>query len=429
MMVSSASVFAQETNPEAKTKSFTGENYRVDYAIKDSWGDTQFIEVKLINTGEENIEAFALKYPVQGTIENLWGATATKYGDKYIFVATSYNLVLKPNQTVTYGYKSVGGDMKLPEDIVLSSKRNVVSKNYIIELNKVQDYYDETKYEVRVTNNMEIPIKMWEISFNANFMIKSIWNAEIKKLEENIYTIKSADNNQVIAPKSAITFTFSCAKGSDYKISNEILTSVFAFNSQILLVAMQDDEGNIDLKWLSDDLNGESDVLVSTDGNNFSSVSSTSETSYTYEPDPAISKYYFKVGQTISTGQYFESNIAEVIKGENGFEMVLIDTDEDGIPDIYENAIGTNPNKKDTDGDRLSDYIEIYVTNTDPLKKDTDSNGITDDLDDQDTDGLLNINEVEIGTNPLVADTDEDGLSDGDEVSKYGTDPLKFDTD
>lgn len=48
---------------------------------------------------------------------------------------------------------------------------------------------------------------------------------------------------------------------------------------------------------------------------------------------------------------------------------------------------------------------------------------------DSDKDGLNDIRERELGTNPQSADTDNDGLSDLDEVEIYGTDPTNPDTD
>ena len=56
----------------------------------------------------------------------------------------------------------------------------------------------------------------------------------------------------------------------------------------------------------------------------------------------------------------------------------LKDTDSDGLPDCIEEYLGTNPNKKDTDGDMLNDYYEVFVTFTDPLKQDSDGNSIND---------------------------------------------------
>ena len=48
---------------------------------------------------------------------------------------------------------------------------------------------------------------------------------------------------------------------------------------------------------------------------------------------------------------------------------------------------------------------------------------------DPDRDGLTNLQEYQLGTDPNKADTDGDGLSDGDEVNKYHTHPLLADTD
>ena len=94
-----------------------------------------------------------------------------------------------------------------------------------------------------------------------------------------------------------------------------------------------------------------------------------------------------------------------------------------------ESLLGTDPNLEDTDGDGLTDYQEAYLTGTDPVLKDTDGNGINDGEDDSDSDGLSNLREVELGTNPMQADSDNDGLSDCEEVEIYHTDPLNKDTD
>lgn len=84
-------------------------------------------------------------------------------------------------------------------------------------------------------------------------------------------------------------------------------------------------------------------------------------------------------------------------------------------PDM-ESLLGTNPDLEDTDGDGLTDYQEVYLTGTDPVLVDTDENGINDGEDDSDSDGLNNLREIELRTNPMEVDSDGDGLSDWDEV-------------
>jgi hypothetical protein len=48
---------------------------------------------------------------------------------------------------------------------------------------------------------------------------------------------------------------------------------------------------------------------------------------------------------------------------------------------------------------------------------------------DSDSDGLMDAQEAELGTDPAAADSDEDGLDDGAEVNDHGTDPLSTDSD
>jgi hypothetical protein len=76
------------------------------------------------------------------------------------------------------------------------------------------------------------------------------------------------------------------------------------------------------------------------------------------------------------------------------------DSDGDGLTDVREDELGTDPLKPDTDGDGLDDGTEVNVTGTDPLNPDTDGDGLTDGA------------EVAMGTNPRSADTDGDGVGD-----------------
>lgn len=55
-----------------------------------------------------------------------------------------------------------------------------------------------------------------------------------------------------------------------------------------------------------------------------------------------------------------------------------LDTDLDGLPDLREAQLGTNPNLPDTDADGLFDREEVDVYGTDPLNPDTDGDGFTD---------------------------------------------------
>jgi hypothetical protein len=86
-----------------------------------------------------------------------------------------------------------------------------------------------------------------------------------------------------------------------------------------------------------------------------------------------------------------------------GIGGVGADQDRDGLPDLIERRLGTDPRNPDTDNDGLKDGEE-----------DTNANGIL-DVDEHESD-------------PSNPDTDGDMLNDGLEV-RYGTDPTNDDSD
>lgn len=56
----------------------------------------------------------------------------------------------------------------------------------------------------------------------------------------------------------------------------------------------------------------------------------------------------------------------------------LHDQDRDGIPDDKEKELGTSDRNFDTDGDGLTDKVEIDTYHTDPKNPDTDGDGFWD---------------------------------------------------
>ena len=86
------------------------------------------------------------------------------------------------------------------------------------------------------------------------------------------------------------------------------------------------------------------------------------------------------------------------------------DADHDGLTNLQEYQLGTNPHNPDTDGDGVPDGQEVKM-GTNPLDPDTDHDGLTDGQ------------ELALGTNPLNPDTDGDGIPDGIEV-RLGLNPL-----
>jgi hypothetical protein len=89
------------------------------------------------------------------------------------------------------------------------------------------------------------------------------------------------------------------------------------------------------------------------------------------------------------------------------------DRDRDGLSEVEEGAVGTNPALIDSDADGLSDYVEtregwlVEVAGEVPYR--VFSSARTNDLD---LDGFLDVDEFAAGTDPGRGDTDGDGIAD-----------------
>jgi hypothetical protein len=107
----------------------------------------------------------------------------------------------------------------------------------------------------------------------------------------------------------------------------------------------------------------------------------------------------------------------------------FVDTDGDGLDDIEERRIGSDPTEADTDADRLSDGEEVQVHGTEPTLPDSDDDLAWDGFEiESGTDPLDPGSYPAICTPPVTADADGDALTDCAEAS-WGTDPLNHDTD
>ena len=101
-----------------------------------------------------------------------------------------------------------------------------------------------------------------------------------------------------------------------------------------------------------------------------------------------------------------------IANGLNPYDptMPMQDPDRDGLTNLQEFTLGTNPNNPDTDGDGLNDGDEVNTYHTNPLLADTDGDGIPDGV------------EITTGTDPLNAASYD--LTKA--VAKFNVSPLTF---
>lgn len=116
-------------------------------------------------------------------------------------------------------------------------------------------------------------------------------------------------------------------------------------------------------------------------------------------------------------GEIIESNILSYEINDNELQEIVIDSDKDGLSDGFEIWYSkTDRNKFDTDQDGASDGEEILILYTDPL--------VYTKFGDSDLDGINDLEEVQLNTQPFYKDSDFDGIDD-----KNDKEPLKYNYD
>lgn len=106
----------------------------------------------------------------------------------------------------------------------------------------------------------------------------------------------------------------------------------------------------------------------------------------------------------------------------------ISDSDADGMGDDEEGLLGTDPTSPDTDQDGIGDLVEV-LTGFNPFEADDPTACLAlERFRDQDLDGLTDCDEALLGTEDTLVDSDGDGMSDRLEMVA-ATDYLNRDTE
>lgn len=330
------------------------------------------------------------------------------------------------------------------------------SVTYIVgnEWDKSQTIY------ITLKNTGEEPILNWALKYDNIGSVSNIWNAYAAETTDEYVIVKNNGYNFEIAPDQSVSFGYTLsyeekAMPEDFEI----------YSRRIEVKSGYDVEFNVTDDWYTG-FQGEISVsntsnepieawMLSFDGNfditniwnaklisNENRAYKTAAELWTNPINPKEKVTFGFSASKSATDNIIADNfkLTAVVIGESKLENdpekepeedidYELDIDNDGLPDYYEDILGTDKNISDTDNDGIPDGYEVFYLGTDPTKADSDDNGKNDGDEDFDNDGLSNKKEYELGTDPNNADTDGDGLSDGTEINTHGTDPLKYDTD
>ena len=215
---------------EKKNKTYTYDNYTVDYNITDSWDDTQNITVYVTNTGYEPIENWMLAYDFKGEVYDIWNAEVKQNADGVKYIRNlGYNNIIEPGSTMNFGY-TLNNANGFPDDITMCQKRVTKETGFDVKLDVLDSWDDNFKGEITIQNNTDTVIECWELSFDSNFTIIEItdsWAANISNYNDGTYTLKGTYTN-VIYANSSVTLGFMGIKSGEPEIFDYSLTEVAA---------------------------------------------------------------------------------------------------------------------------------------------------------------------------------------------------------
>jgi len=115
----------------------------------------------------------------------------------------------------------------------------------------------------------------------------------------------------------------------------------------------------------------------------------------------------------LGDGTTSDNNVPHPISGFTITQNALmtLDSDGDGLTNVEEDALGSDPRNRDTNGDGVPDGAakQAGISLTNP---------------DMDGDGVSNVDEVARGTDPFRTDSDGDGVADGQDC--FPLDPSRW---
>ena len=339
----------------------------------------------------------------------------------------------------------------------LGTESKVYEKDgYTVTYQVGSEWDGNRSVEVSIKNTGKKSILNWALKYDVGGEVYNLWNSKVYDSSEEYTIIKNNGYNYEIEPGQSANYGYIvkgeetvipedielCSRRIDVKSGYEIDFNVTSdwytgFNGEISITNISDEP--IEAWTLSFDSNF--------DINNIWNAKLLTSENRSYEAANQLWTTPIKAGESASFGFSAEKSATENANAENFVLTAVVvgrsaleypdfddidyelDSDSDGLPDYYEDILGTDKNNPDTDGDGLTDGYEVFYLGTDPLKADSDDNGVNDGDEDPDNDGLSNLKECELGTDPNNSDTDGDGLTDGAEVNIHKTDPLKYDTD
>ena len=394
---------------DSSEKNVAGGSYEITNTIISSWNGGFVGEIRIVNNTDTAIEDWTVTVRTKAVLVNVWGGTVEKASDNtYELKCPDYAQNIAAGQTSVIGYQMSGCE----KDIEILGLNEWTSSANKIDTNEKPSVSGNSVSGNTVSDNTVSDNSISENSVSNNTISEN--SVSDNSVSENKPVYIENDGHQHIFIDS-----------DEYELLDEGIYLLDVYSDSVTgYIDLEDEIESVDLQIqdLFEETVWEGDV-ISADGFNTWSIDDTGFVL-------GANKLIFEV--TFTNGTMMKEELIVINREASNIDntyIEFVDEDGDNIYDYYEKYFGTDPDKKDTDGDGLDDGAELFLLDTDPTDDDTDGDGIRDCDEDEDSDGLNVLREYELGTSNLVDDYDLDGLSDGYEANVSGTDPTLADTD
>ena len=419
-----------DDNPVAHNefRSVEDYEYNAEVNVLTQWAGHSNIEITFTNTGNKIIHDWYFTFDYIYEIENPYNCYVLEHEDNlYTLGNNDWNQDIYPGESVTIGFTAASDDCsnieEEPSFFLLNTKTiSLPDSDLSWSFEQYSDWMTGFSGALILTNDSEEQIRDWTISFNSNRPVTQV-DAAVLSEDDGIYTITNDGSNQNITAGQSYRIEL---QGGEHDPSEAFVLTNYTVTSRAVAYTLdEDNNGNGVADVQEIDFGGIVTVVPTATSTPIPTATPTSVVTNT--PIPTETPTVIPTSSTTPTITATPSSSATPTPTATptgipeGIDYET-DSDSDGLPDDLEDYYGTDKNNIDTDNDGVNDLCEILLQ-TDPLTPDDNGNS------DFDNDGLTNARESEIGTNPLIYDSDLDGLSDGVEFNLYGTDPKKYDTD
>ena len=208
--------------------------------------------------------------------------------------------------STSFGYQLAADYTEFPADIRLCAEKAILPEEaYMVSLNISSDWQTGVTGEIILQNTGEKELYFWELAFDTNVCIDSVWNARLSEnpAEGSSCLIKAYDDTAVIAPGGEVKIGFIAAKNADVQIMT--IENISLSHTSVNTTVTNEEKGD-------QEENGKEEI----------------------DKEENETDYYEKIAEVMQ--RYDESTYA-------------LDTDGDGLKDYEEEIIGTDLHVQDTD--------------------------------------------------------------------------------